>query len=178
MSEYKRDGENSNAAILVSVTPDDFADNSPLAGLDYQRNIERAAYNMTHSFTAPAERLSHFMTGKGENLEASVKASYSVGVNMTSMDSFLPDYITDSVRSGIEDFDRWLPGFYHPESILTAPETRTTSPVRVMRDDTLEAIGVGGLYPAGEGAGYAGGIISSARDGLLVAESILTKNAN
>ena len=178
MSEYKRDGENSNAAILASVTPADFADGSPLAGFDYQRKIERAAYNMTHSFTAPAERLSHFMTGKGENLEASVKASYPVGVNMTSMDSFLPDYITDSVRNGIRDFDRWLPGFYHPESILTAPETRTTSPVRVVRDDSLEAIGIGGLYPAGEGAGYAGGIISSARDGLLVAESILTKNAN
>ena len=178
MSEYARDGENSNAAILVSVTPDDFADDSPFAGLDYQRNIERAAYNMTHSFTAPAERLSHFMTGKGENLEASVKASYPVGVNMTSMDSLLPSYITDSVRGGIEDFDRWLPGFYHPDAMLTAPETRTTSPVRVMRDEALEAIGVGGLYPAGEGAGYAGGIISSARDGLLVAEAILTKNAN
>ena len=178
MSEYGRDGENSNAAILVSVTPDDFEDDSPLAGLDYQRKIERIAYSMTDSFRAPAERLSHFMTHSGENIETSVKASYPVGVNMTMMDSVLPSYITDSVRRGIEDFDKWLPGFYHPDAMLTAPETRTTSPVRVMRGDSLEAFCISGLYPAGEGAGYAGGIISSARDGLLVAEAILTKNAN
>ena len=133
---------------------------------------------MTDSFIAPAERLSHFMTRSGENIETSVKASYPVGVDMTMMDSILPSYITDSVRRGIKDFDKWLPGFYHPDAILTAPETRTTSPVRVMRGDSLEAFCISGLYPAGEGAGYAGGIVSSARDGVLVAEAILTKNAN
>lgn len=178
MSKYKRDGENSNAAILVSVTPDDFEDSSPLSGLDYQRKIERAAYNMTGSFSAPAERLSHFMTRDGKNREESVKASYPVGVNMTELDSLLPSYITDSARLGVLDFDKWLPGFYHPDAILTAPETRTTSPVRVLRDEGFEASSIRGLYPAGEGAGYAGGIVSSARDGLLVAEAILSKNAN
>lgn len=97
---------------------------------------------------------------------------------MTNMDSLLPSYITDSLRRGLDDFDKWLPGFYDPEALLTAPETRTTSPVRVERDDGYEAKGISGLYPVGEGAGYAGGIISSARDGLIVAEAILTKFAN
>ncbi|MBQ7356440.1 MAG: hypothetical protein IJW66_03460 [Clostridia bacterium] len=178
MSEYARDADNSNSALLVSVTPDDFEDGGPLSGLDFQRKIERAAYALTESYRAPAERLSHFMREQGENREASVRASYPIGTYMTELDSILPSYITDSVRAGIIDFDKWLPGFYHPDAILTSPETRTTSPVRVVRGESLEAEGIGGLYPAGEGAGYAGGIISSARDGLLVAEAILTKNAN
>lgn len=178
MSEYGRDGDNSNAAILVSVTPDDFEDRGPLSGLDYQRKIERAAFSLTGSYRAPAERLSHFMKTGGNNLETEVRATYPIGVEMTSLDKILPSYITDSVMEGIEDFDKWLPGYYHPDAIVTAPETRTTSPVRVERHESLEARGIGGLYPAGEGAGYAGGIVSSARDGLLVAEAILSKNAN
>ncbi len=178
MSEYKRDGQNSNAAILVSVTPDDFADDGPLSGLDYQRKIERAAFAVTDSYRAPCERLSRFMGRGGENREMSVGATYPIGVEMTELADILPSYITDSVRAGIVDFDKWLPGYYHPDAILTAPETRTTSPVRVVRNDSLESNVISGLYPAGEGAGYAGGIISSARDGLLVAEAILLKNAN
>lgn len=178
MSEYARDADNSNSALLVSVTPDDFEDIGPLSGLDFQRKIERAAYALTGSYRAPAERLSHFMKEACENRETSVKASYPIGTHMTELDSILPSYITDSVRLAILDFDKWIPGFYHPDAILTSPETRTTSPVRVVRGDGLEAEDISGLYPTGEGAGYAGGIISSARDGLLVAEAILNKNAN
>jgi uncharacterized FAD-dependent dehydrogenase len=113
----------------------------------------------------------------GENREESVRASYPLGVDMTELCGILPRYITDSIRGGIDAFDEWMPGFYHPDAILTAPETRTTSPVRVMRDENCQCRNILGLYPAGEGAGYSGGIVSSARDGLLVAEAILTKNA-
>ena len=177
MSEYKRNADNSNSAILVSVTPDDFSGDI-LSGLDYQRKIERAAYSLTGSYRAPAERLSHFMKRDNENEARGVKPSYPVGVEMTSLDNILPQYITDSARLGILDFDKWLSGFDYADAILTSPETRTTSPIRVERGADLSALGISGLYPAGEGAGYSGGIISSARDGIIVAEAILAKNAN
>ena len=177
MSEQARDGENSNSALLVSVTPDDFP-GGILSGIDYQGAIERTAFAVTSSYVAPAERLSHFMGRVGENKEYDVVASYPLGVCMTDLDTVLPSYITDSLRAGISDFDKWMPGFDSDDAILTAPETRTTSPIRVLRGDDKSALGVKGLYPAGEGAGYAGGIISSARDGVIVAEAILLKNAN
>jgi uncharacterized FAD-dependent dehydrogenase len=118
------------------------------------------------------------MKRDNENEARGVKPSYPVGVEMTSLDNILPSYITDSARLGIMDFDKWLSGFDYADSILTAPETRTTSPIRVERGADLSALGISGLYPAGEGAGYSGGIISSARDGIIVAEAILAKNAN
>ena len=177
MSEYKRDADNSNAAILVSVTPDDFDSHDVLSGLDYQRRIERAAYALSRSYNAPCERLSHFM-GRGENSIGEVLPSYPIGVEICELDKIFPTYITDSARCGIGDFDRWMPGYYHADAILTAPETRTTSPIRVERDPSLMANGISGLYPVGEGAGYAGGIISSARDGVIAAEALLAKYAN
>lgn len=173
MSEYLRNGENSNAAFLVSVTPDDFGSDDPLAGIDLQRKIERKAYSLTGSYKAPSQSLSSLKDG-GASL-SSVKPSYSVGTELFSADEYLPEYICSSLRRAIEDFDSWMPGFYYPEAAVTGPETRTTSPIRVLRDESGESVTLRGLYPTGEGAGYSGGIISSARDGIMIAEKILAK---
>jgi len=176
MSEHARHADNSNAALLVSVTPDDFASDHPLAGLDLQRKIERAAYLASgSSYKAPSQSLEELLRDSRLNTEI-VTPSYPIGTERVTTREYLPSFVTDSLRAAIADFDAWIPGYSYPAAALTGPETRTTSPVRVLRAaDTLEAVGIEGLYPAGEGAGYAGGIISSARDGLLVAEAVLSK---
>lgn len=175
MSEYLRDGDNSNAALLVSVTPDDFGRDSPLAGIDLQRRIERRAFDLEGGYIAPSERLLDLTENAKSATRGGVNPSYSRGTVPHLTDEYLPDFITDSLRAAISDFDAWMPGYNYPDAALTGPETRTTSPVRVLRTDSYETLGISGLYPAGEGAGYAGGIISSARDGVLVAEAILNK---
>lgn len=176
MSEYKRDAENSNAALLVSVTPDDFGSSDPLAGIELQRRIERAAFRSAgEKYAAPTISLGAFMNGEKASL-GTVTPSYSAGTVLCSAEEYLPDIITNSLRKAMPDFDSWMPGYYYPDASLTGPETRTTSPVRVLRDEKFRAIGFSGLYPTGEGAGYAGGIVSSARDGLLVAEALIMKN--
>ena len=176
MSEYARDGENSNAALLVSVTPADFGSDDPLAGIELQRKIERAAYSVTGgNYRAPATSLGAFMKGEAPKI-SSVKPSYPIGVECIDPECYLPHYVTESIRAAIPDFDAWLSGFYLPDAAMTGAETRTTSPVRILRDENYEVVGIKGLYPIGEGAGYAGGIVSSARDGLIVAESIVHRN--
>ena len=176
MSEYRRDGENSNAAFLVSVTPDDFASDDPLAGIELQRKIERRAFTIAgENYRAPTSSLGSFMNGEKPRL-GNVASTYAAGTELRSAEEYLPDFITNSLRQGIRDFDLWMSGFYYPDAAMTGPETRTTSPVRVLRDSNYSAIGISGLYPTGEGAGYAGGIVSSARDGLMVAESIILKH--
>lgn len=173
MSEYLRDGENSNAAFLVSVTPDDFGSTHALAGMELQRKIERAAFLSGGSdYRAPAVTMSDFLVGKVGTL-GSVSPSYPIGVTPESPDKYLPDYVTSSLRESISDFDDWMPGFYLPDAVLTGAETRTTSPVRILRDPSYECEGICGVYPAGEGAGYSGGIVSSAVDGIKCALSIL-----
>ena len=174
MSEYLRDGDNSNAALLVSVTPDDFGSDSALAGIELQRRIERAAFSVAgESYKAPAWRLSDLLVKSSTSQIGEVIPSYARGVELVRPDEYLPEYITDSLRAAIADFDAWLPGYYHPDAILTGAETRSTSPIRVERDETYQSHTLRGLYPAGEGAGYAGGIISSATDGVRVAEALL-----
>lgn len=174
MSESARAGELSNAAFLVSVTPSDFPTDSALAGIDLQRSIERAAYSLTGSFRAPAQRLEDFCQGESSK-SLPITPSYPIGTERFRAEEYLPDFITDSLRASVADFDEWMSGFYYPDAVMTGPETRTTSPVRVMRKSSCECMGIGGLYPSGEGAGYAGGIISSARDGLITAEQIILK---
>ncbi len=173
MSEYNRDAENSNAAFLVSVTPADFTSSHPLAGLDFQREIERTAYNLTGSYKAPAETLGSLVTG--DNSDFYVKPSYAVGVERHKTTEYMPTFITDSLKASIADFDAWLPGFCFCGAAVTGPETRTTSPIRVTRGEDCEALGISGLYPVGEGAGYSGGIVSSARDGIVSALKMLEK---
>lgn len=176
MSEYARDAQNSNSALLVSVTPDDFQSDDPFAGIELQRKIERTAFAKAGAdYRAPAECLDSFMKREAPKM-GDVTPSYERGVVLMPTDEYLPDYITDSIRQAIPDFDAWMPGYNYPAAALTGPETRSTSPLRVLRDGSYEAIGLSGLYPAGEGAGYAGGIVSSAVDGIKVAEALLLKN--
>lgn len=175
MSEYLRDGENSNAAFLVSLTPKDFPSDSPLAGLDLQRSIEEAAYSLTSSYKAPSIRMADFKEAIKPSAYGSVKPTYSIGTELFPCESYLPNYITEALRASLSDFDAWMPGFYLGDAVLTGPETRTTSPVRILRTEGYESPTLSGLYPAGEGAGYAGGIVSSAVDGIRCAEALLIK---
>ena len=176
MSEYNRMADNSNAAFLVSVTPDDFDSSDVLAGLELQRKIERAAYQIAGAnYRAPATTMQAFMNNEQLADFNSVKPSYAIGVEKIAPEKYLPPFVTDSLRAAIPDFDDWMHGFYYPDAVLTGPETRTTSPIRVARDECGEALGISGLYPIGEGAGYSGGIVSSARDGLIIAEKMLKK---
>ena len=177
MSEYRRDAENSNAAFLVSVTPEDFPSDSPLAGIALQREIERRAYSVGGgNYKAPAIKMGDFLEGRSPTSNFSVKPSYAIGVEPHSLLEYLPSYITDSLRAAIGDFDDWMRGFKLSDAPMTGPETRSTSPIRVLRDESFTAIGIKGLYPIGEGAGYSGGIVSSARDGVMVAESVILRS--
>lgn len=176
MSEYMRDADNSNAALLVSVTPADFPTDHALAGMELQRKIEASAYMASaKSYLAPAIRAHDFLNSESDATIGEVKPSYPVGTVAIRPEEYLPEYITSSLKEGISDFDAWMPGFYLSEACLTGPETRTTAPVRILRDESYALIGTSGIYPAGEGAGYSGGIVSSAVDGLKCAEAILKK---
>ena len=178
MSEFKRDGDNSNAAFLVSVTPNDFASDSALAGIELQRKIEKTAYSLTNSYKAPSIRMADFKEKNNPTTLGSVKPTYPVGVELFSPEEYLPDFITASIRESIKDFEDWMPGFDFGDAVLTGPETRTTSPVKILRTEKYESLNIKGLYPAGEGAGYSGGIISSAVDGIKCAEAMLLKTEN
>lgn len=174
MSEYKRDAENSNAALLVSVTPRDFESDSPLAGIYYRRKIEKAAYSSVGGgYLAPAITLSDFLSDKKPQGFGDVMPSYPRGVVPTAASEYLPEYVSDSIKAAMTDFDKHLSGFKKSDATLTGVETRTTSPVRILRSQNYAVPGFSGFYPIGEGAGYAGGIISSAVDGVRAAESII-----
>ena len=175
MSEYARMADNSNAALLVSVTPEDFGSDDPLAGIALQQRIERAAYSVTGSYKAPTVRLSELILREAPT-SAGVKPSYPVGTVSADPRSYMPDFIPLSIAEAMPDFDAWLPGYMYGDAVLTGPETRTTSPVRIERDETGCACGFLGIYPTGEGAGYAGGIVSSAVDGIKMAEKAIKKH--
>ena len=150
MSEYARNAENSNSALLVSVAPEDFPSKHPLAGLDLQRMIEERAFLAGGSdYSAVSQRMDDFLSkNKSDAIDS---ASYPLGTRATEIDAVLPDFITEALREGIAEFDKWVPGFYLPSAVLTAAETRSTSPVRVQRGEDFEANGIKGLYPVGEG---------------------------
>ncbi len=177
MSEYLRDADNSNAAHLVSLMPSDFGSDHPLAGIYLQRKIEKAAFLAAGAdFTAPSIRMDDFLKGREVSPLSpfvDVKPSYPCGTKSISPNEYLPGFITDSLREGIADFDKWLPGFNYSGALLTGPETRSTSPVKIFRNEDFMSPAVIGLYPIGEGAGYAGGIVSSAVDGVKAAEKII-----
>ncbi len=173
MSEHSRMADNSNAALLVSVTPRDFETDDPLAGFALQRKIERKAFSLAGEYRAPSFRLADFLDKKESTEFFGVLPSYPRGTAHHSPDEYLPEYITDSLRLAMPSFDEWLSGYSYPDAVLTGPETRTTSPIRILRDERGVAQGFRGLYPAGEGAGYAGGIVSSAVDGIRIAEKLI-----
>lgn len=173
MSEFARDSANANAALLVNITTQDFGDNHPLAGIAFQRDIERKAFLAGESSgKAPAQLVGDFLAGIPSSHVGSLQPSYRPGVVWTSIDKCLPAFVTETMRYAILDMNRKLKGFASPDAVLTAPETRSSSPVRIIRGENLQS-NIAGLYPCGEGAGYAGGIMSAAVDGIRCALRIL-----
>ena len=173
MSLYARDGENANSALLVNVLPEDFGGDDPLAGVAFQRRWERAAFEAGGgNFCAPAQRVGDFMKRRASAGPGSVTPSYKPGVKWGSLDGCLPGFVTDSMRQALPLLDRKLKGFADPDAVLTGVETRSSSPVRIERGGDCQS-NLAGLYPCGEGAGYAGGIMSAAVDGMRCAEALI-----
>ena len=176
MSPYMRDGENSNAALLVSVGGRDFGSDDPLAGIDFQKKIERAAYEMGGGgYRAPIQLLGDFMKSRKSTALGGVNPTYPIGYEFCPADGYLPLDVADSIRGGIDEFDKWLSGYRLDDAVLTGAEVRSTSPVCIHRNENYEVPNILGVYPSGEGAGYSGGIISSAVDGLRCAEALAKK---
>ena len=173
MSNADRDGENANAAVLVSLNPADFPYPGVLGGMLWQEEIEKAAFAYSGSFRAPAQLVGDFLSGKASIGPQNVHPTYRPGVVWCDLREILPEKITAALRTALPMMDNNLLGFAAPEAVLTAPETRSSSPVRILRGEDRQS-SLRGLYPAGEGAGYAGGIMSAAIDGMLAAEAILT----
>lgn len=173
MSGQLRNSPYANSALVVNVREDDFEGPGPLAGIRLQRRWEQRAFELGgRGYRAPAQNLLDFLRLPGKG---AARTTYRPGICETELDSVLPSFIIDTLREGIADFDRKLRGFVTAEATLVGIESRTSSPVRILRDSCFESVGVKGLYPAGEGAGYAGGIMSSAVDGIKIADSIAAR---
>ena len=175
MSYADRDGENANAALLVTVNPADFPYEGTLGGMKWQREIEEKAYNVSGSYRAPAQLVGDFLAGKASTGAGSVQPTYRPGVTWCDLHAVLPERITSSIAEALPLLDGKLKGFADRDAVMTAPETRSSSPVRMLRDESRQS-SLPGLYPTGEGAGYAGGIMSAAIDGMMTAEAILGVN--
>ena len=173
MSYADRDGTNANAALLFTLNPKDFPYEGPLGGMYWQRDIEEAAYKISSSYKAPAQRLGDFMAHAESVGPGKVLPTYRPGVTWTDLHKVLPEIITNALEEAIPALDSNLKGFADPDAVLTAPETRSSSPVRIVRDDSKQSVNIAGLYPSGEGAGYAGGIMSAAIDGIVCAEALI-----
>ena len=172
MSYADRDGENANAALLVTVNPADFPYPGALGGAQWQREIEERAYQVSGSYRAPAQTVGDFLKGVPSAGPGAVQPTYRPGVHWCDIHDVLPEKITNALALGIQNLDGRLKGFASPDAVLTAPETRSSSPVRILRGkDGMSQLR--GLYPAGEGAGYAGGIMSAAVDGMMAAEAVI-----
>lgn len=175
MSNRARDGKNANSALLVDVRPEDFGSSDPLAGIAFQEKYERLAFLAgEESYRAPAQRLDEFMGWERGDQEA-VSPTCSPGVTFTQLDRCLPKFAAEAMREAIPKLGRKLLGFDRGDAVMTGVETRSSSPVRLLRGDTLESLSMEGLYPGGEGAGYAGGIVSAAVDGIRIAQAIAAK---
>lgn len=175
MSEFARDRINANAALLVTVTPDDIPGDDLLKGMYLQRELERRAYRAGGGgCRAPVQRVGDFLKGVCSDRFGEVSPSYRPGTSFARMEDILPAFVTDSMREAIPLIDRRLRGFSHPDAVMTAVESRSSSPIRIVRGGDLQSVSLRGLYPCGEGAGYAGGIISAAVDGIKVAEHIIS----
>ena len=173
MSQYSRNERNANSAIVVGINPDkDYPDNI-FAGIDMQRELESRAYKMGgENYNAPAQLVGDFMQGRASDALGSVVPSYKPGVTLTDLSEALPTFAIAAIREAIPAFDRQIKGFAMSEAVLTGIETRSSSPICIKRGTDCQSINTRGLYPAGEGAGYAGGILSAAIDGIKVAEAM------
>ena len=175
MSCRARDGANINGGFLVGVSPADFGSEHPLAGVEFQRRWEAAAYTLGGGgFRAPAQTVADFLARRPSTALGRIVPTYRPGVTPAELDRCLPGYVADTLRGALPLFDRKLRGFAAPEAVLTGVESRSSSPVRILRGEDFQSP-IRGLYPCGEGAGYAGGITSAAVDGIRVAEAIASK---
>lgn len=174
MSEYSRDKENANSAVLVGINPEDFPDEHPLSGFQLQKEIEEKAFRQGGGdYTAPAQLVGDFLRNEKSVKIGSVKPSFPTGVKMGDISTVLPQKVVNTMRDALVQMDKKLNGFAMNDAVLTAPETRSSSPVRIIRDEYFQT-NVKGLYPCGEGAGYAGGIVSAGVDGVKCAEAVLS----
>ncbi|MEP1449166.1 MAG: NAD(P)/FAD-dependent oxidoreductase [Paraglaciecola sp.] len=173
MSQYSRHERNANSAIVVGITPEKDYPDHPLAGIALQRQLEELAYQVGgENYHAPAQLIGDFLQGKSSEQLGDVKPSYTPGVRLTDLAKVVPDYVTEAIREAIPAFNRKIKGFAKVDGLLTGVETRTSSPICIKRGKDLNSINTRGLYPAGEGAGYAGGIWSAGIDGIKVAEAL------
>lgn len=177
MSYFSRDGKNANSAVLVNVTPSDFSGNSPLAGIDFQRQLEEKAFLIGGSnYFAPVQRFEDFDKNVASTFIGDVVPSYRPGYTLSNLNAILPDFVSVTLKEGIKYFDTKLSGFANPDSVLTGVETRSSSPVRILRNNGFVS-NISGIYPCGEGAGYAGGIMSASVDGIKCAISVITNKS-
>ena len=173
MSNYARNGINANSALLVNVTPEDFKDSSPLAGISFQKDLEERAFSLGGSNSyAPVQKVEDFLNNQKSSSIGSVIPSYLPGTTLTNLNKILPNFVSSTLKEGIIYFDKRLHGFANPDAILTGVETRSSSPVKIPRNASFIS-NIEGIYPCGEGAGYAGGIMSAGVDGIKVSLSIL-----
>lgn len=174
MSQYSRNERNANAGIVVGITPEIDYPDGPLAGMALQRQLESNAFLMGGSnYQAPGQLIGDFLANRPSTIFGEVTPSYTPGVHLTNLDTALPEFAITAMREAIPAFAKQIQGFDLPDAVLTGVETRTSSPIRIKRDDeTLQSINTKGLYPCGEGAGYAGGILSAGVDGIKVAEAV------
>ena len=175
MSQYSRNERNANAAIVVGITPEDYAPHGdgPLAGIALQRHWEaRAFVDGGSDYSAPGQLVGDFRKARGSREFGTVQPSYKPGVAIGDLGASLPGYAISAIREALPMFDRQIKGFAMHDAILTGVETRTSSPVRIKRGDDCQSLNTRGLFPAGEGAGYAGGILSAGVDGIKVAEAV------
>jgi uncharacterized protein len=172
MSQYSRNERNANAGIVVGITPEDYP-GGPLAGIEFQRTIESKAYELGGcTYEAPGQLVGDFLEGKPSTQFGSVLPSYKPGVHLTDLAQSLPAYAIEAIREAIPAFEKQIKGFSMKDAVLTGVETRTSSPLRITRGPNYQSLNIKGLYPAGEGAGYAGGILSAGVDGIKVAEAV------
>lgn len=179
MSNFARNERNANSAIVVAVRTEDFGSDHILAGIEFQRRWERAAFiaaNPGPGFAMPVQRFEDFLARRASTSFGSIQPCSRGAVNFADLNVCLPDFVCSAIKEGIQNFDRKIKGFAHPDAVLTGVETRTSSPIRIVRDESLQS-NIRGIYPCGEGGGYAGGIMSAAMDGIRVAEA-LAKNVN
>ncbi len=173
MSQYSRNERNANSGIVVGITPEQDYPGGPLAGIELQERLEELAYVLGGSnYQAPAQLVGDFVAGRPSTALGSVEPSYKPGINLGDLAPSLPDFAIEALREAIPAFDRQIKGYNLHDAILTGIETRTSSPLRITRDETLQSLNLKGLFPAGEGAGYAGGILSAGVDGIRIAEAV------
>jgi hypothetical protein len=174
MSQYSRNERNANSAIVVGITPEQDYPGHPLAGIALQRRLEEGAFALGGgTYDAPGQLMGDFVQGRASTAFGSVIPSFKPAVHLTDLATALPDYAIVAMREAFPAFDKQVRGYYKEDALLTGVETRTSSPIRIKRNDgDLQSLNTRGLFPAGEGAGYAGGILSAAVDGIKVAEAV------